>query len=262
MALTDPAKELAETLARLASEPSTQVTQKISIDAKVKAWSPGFFRILFEILNRINLVESKVSDLPLDEDVKQDAMESIAVIRSVFSDPNVLSQTTTQIRPRITGSNATVLKMLSMMIREKVSYPLLDNEQREEVLKEVSALREWLAEVQSDEKDFIRAALIEGLDNFSFRMERLAWFGHGYALDGLKEVIRAYLSLQGAQAIDPSGSELQDAILAKGKATILRVLQTFDLAKDNADRADWALRAYGAVSALADGSSTVTGLLK
>lgn len=262
MILTDPAKELAETLALLASEPNMQLTDKIATQARVDAWSPEFFRILFEILNRIALVGSKVAELPLDEDVKKDALNSIGVIKSVFQDPSVLNTTSAQVRPKISGSNTTVLKMLSIMIRENVSYPLLTEEGKSEIIAEVTKLRDWLAKLETDEKDFIRAALIEGLDTFLFRIERLSWFGHGYTIGGLKEVIRAYLSLQGARVVDANGAELQDAILAKAKATLVRILQIFDVAKDNVDRADWALRAYGAVSALSDGSSTVAGLLQ
>lgn len=262
MAFTDPAKELAETLAMLASDPDQAVSTKISGEARVESWTPAFFRILFEITNRIDLVSQKISELTMDEDLKDDALRSVGDIRRVFSDPNILSQRASQIRGRITGANATVLKMLSTMIRAKVSYPLLSEEDREEILAEVRTLRDWLSEVQSDEKDFVRQALIEGLDAFIFRLERLEWLGHGYVLDGLKRVIQAYLSVQGARYSDASGAELQDAILAKAQGSIVRVLKVFDLAKDNADRADWALRAYGAVAALADGSTTVTALLK
>lgn len=262
MPLTDPAKELAETLARLARDPNIRIVDRISQEARVPVWSPGFFRILFEIINRINLVESKIADLPLDDDIKQDAMDSISEIKSVFSSPDFMTMATGQVKPRLSGSNSTVLKMLSMMIREKVSYPLLSEEERTQIVEEVLQLRDWLVEIESEEKDFIRRSLIEGLESFLFRIERLNWLGHGYALDGLREVIKAYLSLQGAQFVDPSGAELQDAILARAKASILRVLGVFDLAKENLDRADWALKAYGAVSALADGSATVAGLLK
>ena len=261
MALTDPAKELAETLALIAREPNMPVAVKISQEALVEQWTPDFFRILFEITNRIDLVAQKIAELPIDEDVRKDALQSVSDIRAVFNDPNVLAQQNAQIRARITGSNATVLKMLSMMIREQVSYPLLSKEDRDEILNEVKTLRDWLSEIQSEEKDFVRQALIEGLDSFIFRLQRLEWLGHGFVLDGLRGVIQAYLSVQGARFANDSGAELQDAILAKAQGSIVRVLKVFDLTKDNTDRADWALRAYGAVSALADGSTSVTALL-
>jgi hypothetical protein len=261
MALTDPAKELAETLNLLAAEPNMAVADRIASSARVDIWTPDFFRVFFELMSRIDLVSSKIKDLPMDEDIREDALRSVADIKSVFSNSQILSQSNGDIRKRLTGSNATVLKMLSMMIREKISYPLLDRETRTEVLRDCSELRNWLVEVQSDEKDFVRQALIEGLESFIFRLERLEWLGHGFVLDGLKSVIHAYLSVQGARSIDDGGAELQDAILAKAKSVIVRALTAFDLVKDNAERADWALRAYGAVSALADGSATVTALL-
>lgn len=261
MALTDPAKELAETLSLLASEPYMSIPDKIARGARVDIWTPEFFRILFEITKRVDLVAYKIRDLPMDEDIRQDALNSVTNIKSVFSSQQILNQSNKDIRNAISGSNATVLKMLSMMIRERVSYPLLDHETRQEVLDECTTLRNWLSDLQSEDRDFIRQALIEGLDSFIFRLERLEWLGHGFVLDGLKEVIHAYLSIQGARAADDRGNELQDAILAKTKASICRVLKAFDLAKDTSERADWALRAYGAVAALADGSTTVVALL-
>lgn len=261
MPLTDPAKELAETLNLLAAEPNVTISEKIARGANVKIWTPDFFRILFEITNRIDLVASKIRDLPMDEDLRQDALRSVSNIRSVFASSGILDQYNNEIKNTITGSNATVLKMLSMVIREQVSYPLLDSEARQAVLEECVTLQNWLTDLQSEDRDFIRQALIEGLDSFIFRLERLEWLGHGFVLDGLKEVIQAYLSVQGARVVDDSGAELQDAILAKTKASIFRVLKAFDLAKDTSERADWALRAYGAVAALADGSTTVVALL-
>ena len=262
MAETDPAKELADTLAILAAAPSQSLTDRISKSAKVEPWSSEFFRIVFEIINRADLVASKVDELSIDDDIKSEALKSIGSIKQVFTNANLLSRTTDQVRPILTGGNGAVLKMLSINVRQQVSYPLLNEESRSEILEEVTQLREWLTSQQTQEKDFIRQSLIDGLDGFIFRLERLEWLGHGYALEGLKNVIEAYLSLQGARVADNNGAELQDAILAKTQACVGRVLGIFDIAKTGTERADWALKAYGAVSALVDGSETVVGLLK
>ena len=200
--------------------------------------------------------------LVLDDDIKDEALKSIDAIKAVFASANMLSLQTDQVRSILTGANGAVLKMLSINVRQQVSYPLLSAGSRSEILKEVVQLKEWLEGQQTEEKDFVRQSLIEGLDGFVFRLERLEWLGHGYALEGLKNVVEAYLSLQGARFADENGAELQDAILAKTKASVGRVLGIFDVAKDGMDRADWALRAYGAISALVDGSETVAGLLK
>lgn len=69
------------------------------------------------------------------------------------------------------------------------------------------------------------------------------------------------MALEGAVSLGGDGAELQKAILAKCAASIHRAMKVFDIVKENSDRADWALKAYGAVSAVADGSATISGLL-
>lgn len=261
MALTDPARELVETLALLSADPDEKIVSRISNSADVDPWSPGFFRVIFEIMNRTDLVIAEVKKLPLDDDVMDDAIKSLRSIKSVFSNPKLLDQNTNQLRNIITGANATVLKMLSRQIRENVSYHKITSEERDAILADVNDLYGWLADIQSDHMDFIRQALMEGLAGFLFRLERLEWLGSGYVLEGLRDVIHAYMALEGANIPNDGGDELQKAILVKCKAVVVKTLSTLDIARDQTDRADWALRAYGAVSAIADGSSTVTALL-
>ena len=261
MALTDPARELVETLALLSEEPNEKIVSRLTSRANVEPWSSSLFSIIFEIIDRSDLVISEVKKLPLDQDVMEDAIRSLKAIRAVFANPKVLDQDINQLRMTVSGANSTVLKMLSSQIRENVSYHKLTKEEREEILQDVNDLFGWLIDLQSDEKSFIRQALIDGLARFIFRLERLEWVGSGYVLEGLRDVIQAYLALEGANIVDDGGDELQKAILSKCKATVVRTLSVLDIVKEQTDRADWALRAYGAVSALADGSTTVTALL-
>lgn len=261
MALTDPARELVETLALLSDEPNEKIVARLNRGAGVEPWSSSLFAIIFEIINRTDLVISEVRKLPLDEDVMEDAIRSLRAIRSVFANPKVLDQDVNQLRVTVTGANATVLKMLSSQIRENVSYHKISQDEKVQILQDVNDLHAWLVDLQSEEKSFIRQSLIEGLERFIFRLERLEWVGSGYVLEGLRDVIHAYLALEGANISDDGGDELQKAILAKCKAAVVRTLTVLDIFKEQTDRADWALRAYGAVSVLADGSSTVTALL-
>ena len=84
------------------------------------------------------------------------------------------------------------IKTLSYQIRQKVSYPKLDEDDRKELLAVVSELIEWLKEHQLKEQDFIRQAIVEGLEQFRFRLERFEWLGWGYTLGSLRDVVAAY----------------------------------------------------------------------
>jgi hypothetical protein len=261
MALTDPARELAATLELIGASPDENLDDRIAKSARVQAWSADFFRVIFEILARFSLLEREINQLPLDDDIRSDALQNLHAMAGFFSNKNILSLGSGQVRNHITGSNPTILKMLSPQIRERVSYHLFTAEERSGVLADVRDLIGWLEGLQSEEKDFVREALIAGLRDFEFRLDRLEWFGSGYSLKALRDVIHAYMALQGAGISSGDGKELMDAILLKTKTFVIKVLNIVDVAKDTTEKADWALRAYGAISALADGSAKIAGLL-
>ena len=259
--LTDPAKELVDTLNLLIASRGMSFSERLKQKADVEPWSPGFFQIVFELLKRMDFLIEEVKQLPFDEELKEDTLQSIFQIKNVFISEHVLKLSCEQIGQTVSGSALTVLRMLSPYIRERVSYPVLSDEEIKAVIADVKQLLGWLEEQQSDDQEFLRQAMIEGLQSFVFRLERLEWLGRGYALEGLKDVLLAYLALEGAVALGGDGAELQKAILAKCSASIRRILKAFDVVRENTERADWALKAYGAVSAIADGSSTISGLL-
>ncbi|GAA0654256.1 hypothetical protein GCM10009424_35110 [Sphingomonas ursincola] len=260
MALTDPARELVFTLEQLADLHNQKLDRKIAQVAKVEEWSADFFKVIFYLIDRFDLLAREIEELDLDDDIKDDALRSIATMRSVFSSKSMLSQTTEQTNPRITGANATVLKMLSAQVRKRVFWHKLSNEERDSVLHDVDTLVSWLSDFQTEEKDFIRQALIDGLKEFRFRLERLHWFGSGYPIESLREVIHAYLALEGARSLSGE-DEISSAILKRTSGFLKKIFDIIDVAKDNTERADWILRAYGAVSALSDGTATISGLL-
>ena len=261
MALTDPARELAFTLALIASGGPEQLDERICQLTDVQEWSADFFKVTFYLIDRFDLLLRETAMLTLDDDIKNDALDSIHSMRSVFASKEMFKQKTMQIESRITGSNATVLKMLSGLIRERFCYHRLETHEQDLIISEVSELTVWLNKIQSEEKDFIRQAIIDGLTEFEFRLKRLHWFGSGYPIESLRDIIHAYLALEGAKGLSENGKELSDAILLKTKLFLKKVLEIVELAKDNTERADWMLRAYGAVSALNDGAVTISGLL-
>jgi len=141
-----------------------------------------------------------------------------------------------------------------------VSYRKLSDAEVDEIFGEVEALRGWLSEHQLAEQDFIRQALLEGLERFLFRLERLSWLGWGYTLESLKEVVAAYMLLE-RKGIDPSEDPNSAAILQKVDATLKSVYQKVGVVKDVADMGDWLLKLYGAGALIYQSSPAIAGLL-
>jgi hypothetical protein len=162
-------------------------------------------------------------------------------------------------RVHLGAQNIQPIKMLSAMVRQKVSYPKLSNDELTELLGQIDDLTTWLEEHQTKEQDFIRQAILDGVRQFRFRLERIGWFGWGYTLESLRDVIGAYMALERglpAQGVDP----VAEAVLKKVGAFVKDFYEKTKFAKDVVDTGDFMLRAYGAVSLLAHGGS-VAGLL-
>lgn len=261
MPLVDPARELAATLEKITEGPSVAVDSRIAQLAHVEPWSAEFFRVLFELINRFDFVEREIQAIELDEDIREEALNSLGSMRKVFSNKNIMRHETNAIKPVLSASNLTIIRMLSRQIRDNVSYNAFSDQEKDEIIEDVSTLIDWLVGLQSEEKDFVRDALISGLKEFQFRMVRLEWFGSGYALQGIKDVIQAYLALEGARHFSDDGAELTDAILKKSKSFIKKVVSFTHLAKETSEGAEWLLKVYGAVSAISDGTKGISGFL-
>ena len=260
---TDPARELAELCERLA-KPSKDKRGDAYLAEKfgVQPWSTEFFQIVFWILDRADLVAALIPKLDYDEDIKVQALGHIAQIKQGFG-RNALLNTwdaghsgPTSLAPEHTGP----IKMLSSPVRKLIQYPKLDAEEVEELTELVSSLEDWLLDNQLVESDFIREALIEGLRQFKFRLERTNWLGWGYAVESLREVVAAYMALDRKATIMPT-DEVSKAMLVKVGSVVKKIYEKTAAAKDVADVGDFVLRAYGAATIAVQGLNSISGLL-
>jgi len=119
----------------------------------------------------------------------------------------------------------------------------------------------FLRDHQLERQDFIRQALIEGLEQFIFRLERLRWLGWGYSLEALKDVIGAYFALE--RGFDTEGGDqIMDATLRKVAGALRSIYSKAGAAKDVVETSDFFLKAYGAAAIYLNTSSGgVSGLL-
>lgn len=109
-------------------------------------------------------------------------------------------------------------------------------EQISELSKLADDLRTWLHEHQLEEQDFIRACLIDGINRFMFRLEKLEWVGWGYTLEGLRDVIGTYLTLQGK--IDIEQEPIAAAAVMKLGSLLAKVSEFVSAGREGADNLD------------------------
>lgn len=257
--LTDPARELAEICTSLQAQSGHEGDVFVGSKLEVEPWSKEFFQILFCITERIDFLIEIVSDLDIDDDFRGEAVGHIRGVKNAFSKAAMKGAWKTSGAPHLAPHNVQPIKMLSPLVRERIQYPKLSDEERDELLSEIATLRIWLESHQLQEQDFIRQTLIDGLRQLHFRVSRVKWLGWGYTLESLREVIAAYMALERGipdEGIDPTA----EAVLKKVSGFVKSFYEKTQVAKGMVETGDFMLRAYGALCLLSQGS-VVAGYL-
>lgn len=257
---TDPARELSDLISDLSLSPNVQLDHELARNFGVEVWSPQFHRIIAIILDRFQDLLLCIDMIALDEDYKSLAKENIQFIRRGFL-PDALRVAANHASANFFSQEKVMpLSMLSGQIRPIRSYPKVDDAEQAELLEMLNELIGWLEEHQVSEQDFIRQALLDGLGQLRFRVERIKWLGWGYAMQGLRDVIAAYFALE--RGFPPDGSNTTaEAILKRVGEFVRSFFEKVGYAKDMVERGDFMLRAYGAVHLAVEGKTTIAGLL-
>lgn len=261
--LTDPARELAELCENLRTNLSADnVRGEVYLSERfgVEANSKAYFEILFTIAERVEEICQIINRLDLDQDYKDDLRAHVIQISGSFSAQSLRSPWSQIINTCLSRENVQPLKGLSGQVRQYVAYRKLNKSEIEEVNSDLDSLLSWLLEHQISENDFIRRALIEGLRRVRFRLKNLEWVGCGYALEGLKDVIHAYVMLE-RSGIDPVRNPDAEAMLKFTGGFITKTFAKLKTAKDVVDVGDLLLKAYGMVSLVQDGKPIIAAFL-
>lgn len=261
--MTDPARELAELCENLRTNLSAEnvrgevyLSERFEVDVRSK----DYFEILFTIAQRIEEVSNIISELDLDQDYKEDLKKHVASIAESFSAQSLRGPWSHVVNSFLSRENVQPLKGLSGQVRQYAAYRKLNRSEIDDIRNDVDSLLGWLADHQISENDFIRQALIEGLNRVRFRLANLEWVGWGYALAGLKDVIGAYVMLERSGTNAASNPDAQAMLKLTGDF-ICKTFEKIKTAKDIVDVGDLLLKTYGVVSLIRDGKPVIAALL-
>jgi hypothetical protein len=257
---TDPARELSDLIRGLNIDTRFRFDEQLAKNFDTEAWSSEFYQIVFTISTRIDELIDLTDQLPLDEDHKIETKDNLRVIKQAFG-PNGLQNTASHaLSNYLSPAQVKPLIGLSGLARSVRSYPKLDQDDQDELIEMVDDLIGWLTDHQVSEQDFIRQALLSGLYQLRFRLERMNWLGWGYTLQSLREVISAYFALE--RGITPDSSNPPAQAMHKFVGDFVKeFLKKAGIAKETLETGDFMLKAYGAVQLLISGKATVAGLL-
>lgn len=245
--LTDPAEEFAKLCRALSSAVDQKGASWLAENFETEPYSYEFYQIFFTIVERANYLRQITAQIPEAAHIAEQINQNISQILIAFRPQSLSGSWKAHGSPYLQDGNVSPILILSAVIRNHVSYPSLNEEERDELLAQVRTLLEWLEDRQLNEKDFIRQALIDGLRQFEFRVQRLRWLGWGYTLESLKDVISAYMALERG-FVDDNSNPMVAATLKKVRDALRAIYTTAGVAKDTVESAEFILKAYGAAS--------------
>ncbi len=258
--LTDPALELAELCDRLNVHDPDAGDIFLASKFDTEPWSPEFFQIITSIVNRTAALEVLLRNTKANQAVIDGGIGHLGQIRQAFGKQALRHKWMEHGRPLVGPEHSSPIRMLSPTIAAQHSYPKLSDDEAKELQQLVTQLLKWLGEAQLSERDFIRESLIEGLELFLFRLQRLKWFGWGYSIESLRDVILAYLALE--RGLNPRANPDAGAALKKIKPLLQKVFRFAGASKEAAETGDWIIGVYrAAVIAAPTTGAYIAGLL-
>ena len=257
---TDPARELSDLIRGLSLNARNRFDDELAANFGVEAWSSQFYQIVFTISARIDELIALTDELPLDEDHKVETKDNLRVINQAFGPNGLQNQSSHAHAHFLSQTQVAPLTALSGLVRSVRRYPKLDDDEQAELLAMVDQLISWLEDHQLSEQDFIRQALLDGLRQLRFRLERIKWLGWGYTLQGLRDVIAAYFALERGFPQDGSNPPAQAMLKFVGEF-VQGFFEKAGFAKETIELGDFMLKAYGTVQLLLAGKTTIAGLL-
>lgn len=261
VATTNAALELAELCETLRTYSDQALGEQVFAQHfRVKLQSSEFYQTVFVVIHRFEQLQFIVNQLDIYDSLKQEAIGHINTIKRAFERDGLQNSWNVSknnfLAPAVVGP----IKFLSPALNPRFSHVSLDDNEIKVLLDDVDQLISWLIDHQLQEQDFFRAAIIEGLYLFRFRLDRVRWLGWGYSLVALRDVIQAYLALNGI-ITDRNNRPDAGGMLMKLSAVIGRVCRAVRIAREVSETGEFLVDAYGKISELTREAPNIAGLI-
>lgn len=226
----------------------------------VQVWSTEFILIIASIHQRIDALRVMLGETDLDGDIKIAAQNGLESIRAVFSMAGFANPWSHSVKTFLTDANLNLIRMASLYVRTNHGYYALEKEELDDVVNDCVTLIDWLKSAELTENDFIRGALIDGLEGFVFKLNRVGYFGWPDSFESLKNVIAAYMALERGMP-DANVSPPYEAAVKKTGEVLRKTFERIKLTKEVSEVGDWLLRGYVGLQAIGHVSPAIAGLL-
>ncbi|MBW6398796.1 hypothetical protein KPL78_13110 [Roseomonas sp. HJA6] len=123
--------------------------------------------------------------------------------------------------------------MASISLRKAYAYDFLEETEVSELINIIDEFLNLLENRQTDDLDFCRQAMIDGLIEFKFRLEKLKWLDHGYAVESLRNVVAAYFVAK--ETIRQSPDFDEKSIMREIEMNFIKIFKILKIGKDAVD---------------------------
>lgn len=232
--LTDPIIELVSALRDLRFSVDAKGYDALAKKFGVESGSSDFALIVSLILKRMESISELIRGMDeVDDTVKDRQITCISNLRRAFS-PATLSNNW-----KANGGGPGMLaeeflvgvESLQSHARQKQPIPRLTDEEVSELLHETEIFRIFLEELQSEEKDFIRQSIIDGVREFELSLKHFRWVGWAQCFQSFKQTYLTYRILETGDHPNYSSHPRYSEALKSARSLVRRFLDVANRAK-------------------------------
>lgn len=250
------AVDLAKLCERLSVKTSETGENYLATRFHVAPSSPQFYEIIAVIIGMTHTIESALDASTLHPLAVENGRSHLDAIRAGFAVNKLSGNWHPYGVEQLGAAHRDPVLMLSGSL-PSLNYEKPSNEDVQAILADAQDLLGWLEEHEIDESDFIRLCIIDGLKRFIFRVEAIGWVGWPYAVEGLREVVGAYLALE--RGHDPELHPKATALMQKVTSKLTRAFSFVGKGRDASENIDFLLSVYR--GAIQPGAAFIAGYL-
>lgn len=178
--VSDPARDFFNAITVFESQPSNQTFKKISSALKVDPWTRNFYHGIKLLQDNLDQIGSQLRDDNILDDEDHEVLDQdLGRIYRLFDMANLnnnWAQCCMAGEP-VGPETRTFLKSSSRQLRARHSYGVMDPSDLKLIANSIELMRADMAQIQLEQADFAREALLRGCDEISFIISRLDVFG-------------------------------------------------------------------------------------
>lgn len=214
---TDPAKDYAELLLRLQGLPRGRPGFVTLAEAfNVEAGSSTYYWIISKILFRGDLLKDVYQEFPdIDGDLRQELLSFVSRTQNMLKIDALQNDWNYASTNFLTAESISAIRTSSTFIRQKIRYNSLSEYYIKDTLVSAINLISEMTAVRFSDDDYIRVALISGLQDLCRSLNHFEWAGIHQTWSAYEKLASAKVLLDLSAIREPSVDKMREETVTK-----------------------------------------------